>query len=45
MLKEIDKEYRATIINLTKYHIIMFVMAKIMENDKIRTKSIGFVFV
>lgn len=31
MLKEIDEEYRTTLINFAKYHVIMFAMAKIME--------------
>lgn len=31
MLKEVDEEYRITIINFAKYKVIMFVMAKIME--------------
>ena len=31
MLKEIDDEYRTTLINFAKYHLIMFAMAKIME--------------
>lgn len=31
MLKEIDKEYRTTLINFAKCHLIMFAMAKIME--------------
>ena len=34
MLKEIDEEYRTTLINLAKYHLIMFAMAKIMEMTK-----------
>ena len=34
MLKKIDKEYRTTLINFAKYHLIMFVMAKIMEMTK-----------
>ncbi len=34
MLKEIDKEYRTTLINFSKYHLIMFAMAKIMEMTK-----------
>ena len=34
MLKEIDEEYRTTLINFAKYHIIMFVMAKILEITK-----------
>ena len=31
MLKDIDKEYRTTLINFGKYKIVMFAMAKIME--------------
>lgn len=34
MLKEIDKEYRTTLINFAKYHLIMFAMAKIMKMTK-----------
>ena len=34
MLKEIDEEYRTTLINYAKYHIIMFAMAKILEITK-----------
>lgn len=34
MLKEIDKEYRTTLVNFAKYHLIMFAMAKIMEMTK-----------
>lgn len=34
MLKEIDIEYRTTLINFAKYHLIMFAMAKIMEMTK-----------
>ena len=34
ILKEIDKEYRTTLVNLAKYHLIMFAMAKIMEMTK-----------
>ena len=33
-LKEIDEEYRTTIINFNKYSTITFAMAKIMEIDK-----------
>lgn len=32
MLKEIDEEYRTTLINFAKYHLIMFAMAKLMES-------------
>ena len=34
MLKEIDEEYRTTLINFAKYHLIIFTMAKIMEVTK-----------
>ena len=33
MLKEIDDEYRSTLINFAKYHLIMFAMAKLMEME------------
>ena len=31
MLKEVDEEYRATLINFAKYKLVMFAMAKLME--------------
>ena len=31
MLKEIDEEYKTTLVNFAKYKIVMFTMAKIME--------------
>ena len=34
MLKELDEEYRTTLINFAKYHLIMFAMAKIIEMTK-----------
>ena len=34
LLKEIDIEYRTTLVNFSKYHLIMFAMAKIMEMTK-----------
>ena len=34
MLKEIDEEYRTTLINFAKYHLIMFAMDKIIEMEK-----------
>ena len=45
MLKEVDEEYRTTIINFTKYKLVMFVMAKIMEIEdveKCKQKEKGF---
>ena len=31
MLKDIDEEYRTTLINFAKYKLVMFAMAKLME--------------
>ena len=33
MLKDIDEEYRTTLINFGKYKFVMFVMAKLMEME------------
>lgn len=33
MLKDIDEEYRTTLINFAKYKIVMFAMAKLMEME------------
>ena len=33
MLKNIDEEYRTTLINFEKYKIVMFAMAKLMEME------------
>ena len=33
MLKEVDEEYRTTLINFAKYKLVMFAMAKLMEMD------------
>ena len=33
MLKEIDEEYRTTLINFAKYKLVMFTMSKIMEME------------
>lgn len=33
MLKEVDEEYRTTLINFSKYFNVMFTMAKIMEME------------
>ncbi len=32
-LKDIDEEYRTTLINFAKYKLVMFTMAKLMEMD------------
>ena len=45
MLKEVDEEYRITLINFAKYKLVMFTMAKIMEMEPIqRNKVILFLF-
>ena len=33
MLKDIDEEYRTTLINFGKYKFVMFAMAKLMEME------------
>ena len=33
MLKDIDEEYRTTLINRVKYKVVMFAMAKLMEME------------
>lgn len=33
MLKEIDEEYRTTLVNFAKYKIVMFTMVKLMEME------------
>ena len=40
MLKEVDKEYRTTIINFAKYQLVMFVMAKIMEIEDVEKNKV-----
>lgn len=33
MLKEVDEQYRTTLINFAKYKIVIFAMAKLMEME------------
>ena len=33
ILKEIDEEYRTTVINFSKYELVMFAMAKLIEME------------
>lgn len=45
MLKEVDEEYRTTLINFAKYKIVMFTMAKIMEMKQTeRNKIVLYLF-
>ena len=45
MLKEVDEEYRTTLINFVKYKLVMFTMAKIMEMKQTeRNKIVLYLF-
>ncbi len=41
MIKEVDKEYRTTLINFAKYKLVMFTMAKIMEMEQTERNKIN----
>ncbi len=41
MLKEVDEEYRTTIINFAKYKLVIFVMAKIIEMEQVERNRIA----
>ena len=41
MLKEVDEEYRTTLINFAKYKIVMFAMAKLMEMETTERNKIA----
>ncbi len=40
MLKEIDEEYRTTLINFAKYKLVMFTMAEIMEMKDVERNKV-----
>ena len=40
-LKEVDKEYRTTIINFVNYKLVMFTMAKIMEMERTERNKVA----
>ena len=40
MLKEVDEEYRTTLINFAKYKLVMFTMAKIIEMEQIQRNKV-----
>ena len=45
MLKEVDEEYRTTLINFSKYKLVTFTMAKIMEMEQTeRNKLVLYLF-
>lgn len=41
MLKEVDEEYRNTLINFNKYKLVMFTMVKIMEMEEVEKNKIA----
>ena len=41
MLKEVDEEYRTTLINFAKYKLVMFAMAKLMEMESTEQNKIA----
>jgi len=41
ILKQVDEEYRTTLINFAKYKLVMFTMAKIMEMEQIERNKIA----
>ena len=41
MLKEIDEEYKTTLVNFAKYKIVMFTMAKIMEMEQVERNQVS----
>lgn len=41
MLKEVDDEYRTTLINFAKYQLVLFAMAKIMESEELERNRIA----
>ena len=40
-LKEVDEEYRSTIINFAKYKLVMFAMAKLMEIESTEQNKVA----
>ena len=42
-LKEIDEEYRTTIVNFSKYKLVMYTMAKIVELDSEKQNKVALV--
>ena len=41
MLKEVDEEYRTTLINFAKYKFVMFAMAKLMEMESTEQNKVA----
>ena len=41
MLKDIDEEYRTTLINFARYKLVMFTLAKIMEMKEVERNKVA----
>ena len=41
MLKEVDEEYRTTLINFTKYKLVMSAMAKLIKMEPIEQNKVA----
>ena len=41
ILKEVDEEYRTTLINFAKYKLVMFTMAKVMEMQEVERNKVA----
>ena len=41
MLKNVDEEYRTTLINFAKYKLVMFTVAKIMEMEQSQRNKVA----
>ena len=44
MLKELDEEYRTALVNFTKYKLVMFAMAKLMEMETTEQNKVTLYF-
>ena len=45
MLKDIDEEYRTTLIDFSKYKLIMFAMARFMEMKTTEQNKVALLFI
>ena len=41
ILKEVDEEYRTTLINFAKYKFVMFTMAKVMKMREVERNKVA----
>jgi hypothetical protein len=45
MLKDIDEEYRTTLINFAKHKVVMFAMAKLMKMKTIEQNKLHYIYI